>query len=69
MSFLKDMISKHKDELIDTIFDDELQEKLVKKFNDHIDIPFMSEKTEEKHLNALYDCIEDVIKGVLAEKL
>ena len=51
------------------IFDYELQEKLVKKLNDNIDIPFISEKTEAKVLNAIYDSIEDVVKEVMKEKL
>ena len=29
MSFLKDMISDHKEEIINKIFDDKLQEKIV----------------------------------------
>jgi len=69
MSFLKNMLNEHKDELIEKIFDDELQEKLVKKLNENIDIPFISEATEEKALNAMYDAIEDVVKSVMKEKL
>jgi hypothetical protein len=69
MSFLKNMLNEHKDDIIDKIFDDELQEKIVKKLNDNIDIPFVSEKTEAKVLNAIYDSIEDVVKEVMKEKL
>ena len=69
MSFLKDMLNDNKDAIIEKIFDDELQEKIVKKLNDNIDIPFISEKTEEKALNAIYDSIEDVVKSVMKEKL
>jgi len=69
MSFFKDLISDHKDAIIDKIFDDELQEKLVNKLNDNVDIPFLSEKTEAKILNALYDSVEDVVKEVMREKL
>tara|TARA_R110002051_G_scaffold171044_1_gene241585 strand:+ start:469 stop:678 length:210 start_codon:yes stop_codon:yes gene_type:complete len=69
MSFLKDMINEHKEGIIDKIFDDELQERLVKKLNDNIDIPFISEKTEAKYLNAIYDSVEDIVKGVMIEKL
>jgi hypothetical protein len=63
------MLNEHKDDIIDKIFDDELQEKIVKKLNDNIDIPFVSEKTEAKVLNAIYDSIEDVVKEVMKEKL
>ena len=69
MSFLKNMLSEHKDDIIDKIFDEELQAKIVKKLNDNIDIPFISEKTEAKVLNAIYDSIEDVVKEVMKEKL
>ena len=69
MSFLKDMKKENKNAIIDKIFDDELQEKLVKKLNDNIDIPFISEATEEKHLNALYDSIEDIVKSAMKDKL
>ena len=69
MSFVKDLLEKHKDELVAKIFDDELQEKIVKKLNENIDIPFISEKTEEKALNAIYDSIEDVVKSAMKEKL
>ena len=69
MSFLKNMLNEHKDDIIDKIFDDELQEKIVKKLNDNIDIPFVSEKTEAKVLNAIYDSIGDVVKEVMKEKL
>ena len=41
----------------------------MKKLNDNIDIPFVSEKTEAKVLNAIYDAIEDVVKEVMKEKL
>jgi hypothetical protein len=69
MSFLKDMINNHKEEIIEKIFDDELQEKLVNKLNENIDIPFISEKTEAKYLNAIYDSVEEIVKGVMIEKL
>ena len=69
MSFLKNLINENKDAIIDKIFDDELQVKLVSKLNENVDIPFISEKTEAKILNAIYDSIEDVVKEVMKEKL
>ena len=69
MSFLKNMLNEHKDDIIDKIFDEELQEKIVKKLNDNIDIPLISEKTEAKYINAMYDSIEEIVKGVMIEKL
>lgn len=69
MSFLKNMLNENKDEIIDKIFDEDLQEKIVAKLNKNVDIPFISEKTEAKVLNAIYDSIEDVVKSVMKEKL
>ena len=63
------MISEHKEDIINKIFDDELQERIVSKLNEHVDIPIISEKTEAKILNAIYDSIEDVVKEVMLEKL
>ena len=69
MGFIEKMMEDYKDEIIDKIFDDELQEKLVKALNNNVDIPFLSEKTEAKIFNAIYDSIEDVVKNVMIEKL
>ena len=62
MSFIKNLIAENKEEIINKIFDDELQKKIVNKLNENIDIPIISEKTEEKILNAIYDSVEDVVK-------
>ena len=69
MSLVSDVISKNKGLIIETIFDDKMQDKIVKALNDNIDVPFISEKTEGKILNAIYDSIEDVVKTALEEKL
>ena len=69
MNFFKKVIEDHKDEVVDYIFDDELKDKVVKAINDNVDVPFISEKTEGKIIDAMYDSIEDVIKGVIKEKL
>jgi len=69
MSFIKDMVSKYKDEIVEQIFTDELQKKLVDKLNENINIPFINEKTEEKHLNSIYDVMEDIVKTAIQEKL
>ena len=69
MSFLKNLISENKDVIIDKIFDDEMQAKIVSKLNENIDVPIISEKTEEKILNAIYDSIEEVVKSAMKEKL
>jgi len=69
MSFMKNLIADNKEEIINKIFDDELQEKIVNKLNENIDIPIISEKTEGKILNAIYDSVEEVVKSTMIEKL
>ena len=69
MSFINDMIAKNKEAIVDSIFDDELQEKVITALNENIDIPFISEKTEQKILDAMYDSIEDVVKATILEKI
>ena len=49
------------------IFNDEMKEKLIKKMNENVDIPFISEKTEAKILDAVWDSVEDVVKQALIE--
>ena len=69
MSLIKDIISANKESLVDSIFDDELQQKVVSALNKNMDIPFISESTEQKILDAVYDSIEDVVKATIIEKL
>ena len=69
MSLIKDIISANKEAIVDSIFDDELQQKVITELNKNVDIPFISEKTEQKILDALYDSIEDVVKATILEKL
>tara|TARA_Y100000310_G_C20573380_1_gene759205 strand:- start:863 stop:1072 length:210 start_codon:yes stop_codon:yes gene_type:complete len=69
MSLIKDIIAANKESIVDSIFDEELQAKIVKALNDNVDIPFLTEKTEEKIFNAVYDSIEDVVKATIIEKL
>jgi len=49
------------------IFNDEMKEKLIKKMNENVDIPMISEKTEEKILNAIWESVEEVVKEALIE--
>ena len=69
MSFINDLLAKHKEDLVAKIFDDELQKKIVDKLNENINIPIISEKTEEKILNAIYDSIEEVVKKTIIDKI
>ena len=58
-----------KDNIIDEVFNEDLQKEVVEALNENIDIPFLSEKTEEKILNSLYDTVEGVIKNAIKKKL
>ena len=63
------LLGKLGDEIVDEVFNDELQEQVVKALNDSVDIPFLSEKTEAKIMNAVYDTVEGVIKAALKKAL
>tara|TARA_R100000805_G_C3516591_1_gene40602 strand:+ start:372 stop:545 length:174 start_codon:yes stop_codon:yes gene_type:complete len=49
--------------IADYIFNDEMKVKIIKALNENIDIPIISEKTEEKILTAIYDSVEEVVKA------
>jgi hypothetical protein len=51
--------------IVDYIFNDEMKAKIVKELNDNVDVPFLSEKTEAKILDAVYDSVEEVIKKAI----
>ena len=57
------------DQVIDEVFGEELQKEVVEALNKNIDIPFISEETEEKIMNALYDTVEGVIKTAIKKAL
>ena len=63
------LLGKLGSEIVDEVFNDELQKEVVKALNDSVDIPFLSEKTEEKIMNAVYDTVEGVIKAALKKAL
>jgi|TARA_R100001594_G_scaffold150057_1_gene209838 hypothetical protein len=58
-----------KQDLVNDVFNEELQKEIVDALNANIDIPFLSEKTEEKMMNALYDTVEGIIKKKILEKV
>ena len=47
------------------ILNDEMKNKLIKKMNENVDIPIISEKTEEKILIAIWESVEEVVKDAL----
>tara|TARA_R110000851_G_scaffold66682_1_gene150624 strand:+ start:630 stop:809 length:180 start_codon:yes stop_codon:yes gene_type:complete len=51
--------------IADYVFNDEMKVKIVKELNDNVDIPFISEKTEGKILDAIYDSVEEVVKKAI----
>ena len=63
------IFAKLGDDIVDEVFSDELQKEVVDALNKNVDIPFLSEKTEEKAFNALYDTVEDVIKKAIKRAL
>jgi hypothetical protein len=58
-----------KKDLIEEVFGDELQKEVVEALNKNIDIPFISEETEGKVINALYETVEGIIKKAILEKV
>ena len=58
-----------KKDLVEEVFGEELQKEVVEALNKNIDIPFISEKTEGKIINALYETVEGVIKKAIMEKV
>ena len=52
-----------KEIIADYLFNDEMKGKIIKALNDNVDIPIISEKTEEKILTAIYDSVEEVVKA------
>ena len=49
----------------DEVVENYNKEKIVKELNDNVDIPFISEKTEGKILDAVYDSVEEVVKKAI----
>jgi hypothetical protein len=63
------MFDSLKKDIMEEVFNEDLQKEIVTALNKNIDIPFISEATEEKAMNALYDSVEGIIKKVIMEKL
>ena len=54
-----------KDMVVNYIFNDEMKEKIITKLNENVDIPIISEKTEEKIITAIYDSVEEIVKEAI----
>ena len=51
--------------IADTIFNEETKAKTIKQWNDDINIPILSEKTEAKIFEAIWDSVESVLKKII----
>ena len=51
--------------IVNWLFTEERKVKLIKALNDNVDIPILSEKTEQKILIAIWESIEDVLKQAI----
>ena len=47
------------------LFNDKMKAKILKELNDNINIPIISEKTEGKILEAIWESIEAVLKKAI----
>lgn len=54
-----------KEVIVAYLFNEEMKAKILKELNDNIDIPIISEKTEGKILEAIYETFETVLKKAI----
>ena len=54
-----------KQAIIEYLFNEEMKANVIASLNENIDIPFISEKTEGKMLDALYSSVEEVLKNAI----
>ena len=59
------MFDSLKKDIMEEVFNEDLQKEIVTALNKNIDIPFISEKTEGKMLDALYSSVEEVLKNAI----
>ena len=53
--------------VIDKIKDPETKSKVIKKWNEAVNIPILNEATEEKIFSAIYDVIVNVFEKVFSD--
>ena len=51
--------------IADYLFNDKMKAKILKELNDNINIPIISEKTEGKILESIWESIEEVLKKAI----
>ena len=54
--------------VVEYLFNDKTKEKLLKEVNKNVNIPIISEKTEAKILDALWDSVEEVLKKAILKE-
>ena len=54
-----------KQAIIEYLINEEMKANVIASLNENIDIPFISEKTEGKMLDALYSSVEEVLKNAI----
>jgi len=57
-----------KDQMIEKLGSDEMNEMIATKINEKIDIPFVSEEKEQIFFEKCVDIISDLIEGVIKGK-
>ena len=73
MSLIKEVMKEKMQELEDKLTkeipakldDPALKAKIVQKLNDNVNIPIINEETEGKIIEAIYESVEAVVKGVI----
>ena len=54
-----------KQAIIEYLFNEEMKANVIASLNENIDIPFISEKTEGKKLDALNSSVEEELKNAI----
>tara|TARA_R100000781_G_C4079020_1_gene127082 strand:+ start:1375 stop:1602 length:228 start_codon:yes stop_codon:yes gene_type:complete len=57
-----------KDQMIEKLGSDEMNEMIATKINEKIDIPFVSEEKEQIFFEKCVDIVSDLIEGVIKGK-
>lgn len=52
--------------LMEYLFSEESKKEIISKLNEEINIPFISEKTEEKAITAVFDIFQEVLEKKLS---
>tara|TARA_R100000808_G_C2139559_1_gene147473 strand:+ start:1216 stop:1386 length:171 start_codon:yes stop_codon:yes gene_type:complete len=51
--------------IMEYLFDEENKKEIISKLNEEVNIPFISEKTEEKAITAVFDIFQEVLEKKL----